>query len=141
MERRWCFRTEARTIRTMTRRERCNGGMSSRDGEERFPAFRTLSQKGKKRKKTKKGKREDDDDDKEEEEEVAVGSEEFRKEYVVGTVAETYHDSDSELYEEDQVLENDTEVLVAFEEIPEGANWTRYKEFELFDSEYEEFVL
>ena len=105
-----------------------------------FPRVSNTSQKGKKRKKTKKGKRENDDDDKEEEEEVAVGSEEFRKEYVVGTVAETYHDSDSELYEEDQVLENDTEVLVAFEEIPEGANWTRYKEFELFDSEYEEFV-
>ena len=43
-------------------------------------------------------------------------NEAFENAYHMGTVAETYHDSDSEHdYDSDQILENDTEVLVAFE--------------------------
>jgi ubiquitin-protein ligase len=73
-------------------------------------------------------------DEEEKEKETPVTDEEFLDAYHIGTVAETYHDSDSEFYEEDQVLEDNSEVLVAFQEQPSrDERWVRYKEDELYE--------
>jgi ubiquitin-protein ligase len=77
---------------------------------------------------------EEKEKEKEKEKETSVTDEEFLDAYHIGTVAETYHDSDSEFFEEDQVLEDNSEVLVAFQEQPSrDERWVRYKEDELYE--------
>merc|ERR1711966_374924 len=90
-----------------------------------------MSRRKKSRNTTKNLGDEEDEDEEEEEEEQDVPieiNEAFENAYHIGTVADTYHDSDSEFFDYDsegQILEDDTEVLVAFgtTELKMGETW------------------
>ena len=72
---------------------------------------------------------EEDEEEEKEEQDVPIEiNEAFENAYHIGTVADTYHDSDSEFFDYDsegQILEDDTEVLVAFgtTELKMGETW------------------
>ncbi|CAL6409833.1 unnamed protein product [Bathycoccus prasinos] len=92
---------------------------------------KTISRRKKSRNKTKNLGDEEDEEEEEEKEEQALPieiNEAFENAYHIGTVADTYHDSDSEFFDYDsegQILEDDTEVLVAFgtTELKMGETW------------------